>query len=74
MTWENFGAEWHIDHVMPFAMATTPDEIAQLGHYTNLRPLGVRENLTRPVDGSDLYCPWPPGSLPSAIAPEGVSP
>lgn len=46
MSWENRG-EWHIDHIIPLVNATTEEELLKLNHYTNLRPLWAKENLTR---------------------------
>jgi hypothetical protein len=41
MTWENYGAYWHIDHVIPCASFNLIDEEEQKKcfHYTNLQPL-----------------------------------
>jgi hypothetical protein len=46
MTLENHG-EWHIDHIKPCALATSPEELAALFHYTNLQPLWASENLSK---------------------------
>ena len=46
MTWDNHG-EWHIDHIIPLASATTKEEIKKLCHYTNLQPLLAEENLSK---------------------------
>ena len=51
MTLENHGL-WHIDHIKPCATATTPEELAQLFHFTNLQPLWASENLSK---GSKYY-------------------
>lgn len=67
MTWANLGKVWHVDHIMPFTLATTPAEVAQLGHYTNTRPLFVNDNLRRPKDGRDLHSPWPRARLPEDV-------
>lgn len=47
MTWENRGTAWHVDHIRPLAGATTPDEVAALCHFTNLRPLWADDNLKK---------------------------
>lgn len=44
MNWENRGVAWHIDHIVPLASATTPEELRALCHFTNLRPLPALEN------------------------------
>jgi len=46
MSWENRG-EWHIDHIIPLVNATTEEQLIRLNHFTNLRPLWAKENLTR---------------------------
>lgn len=43
MTWENRN-EWHVDHVIPLASATTESEVIKLNHYLNLQPLWALEN------------------------------
>jgi len=46
MNWDNYGKYngelnfgWDIDHVIPQSSAKTEDELLQLNHYTNLKPL-----------------------------------
>lgn len=46
MSWSNQG-EWHIDHIIPLALATTEEEIIKLFHYTNLQPLWAIDNLRK---------------------------
>lgn len=46
MTWEN-RSEWHIDHIRPLASAKTEEDVIKLNHYTNLRPLWAKDNLTK---------------------------
>ena len=46
MNWDNHG-EWHIDHIMPLASATTKEEMKKLCHYTNLQPLLAEENIRK---------------------------
>ena len=52
MTWDNYG-EWHIDHNIPLAAATTEEEILRLNHYTNLKPMWAGDNIRK----SDNHCP-----------------
>lgn len=48
MTWENHGALWHIDHIVPVHYQTpTLEEVIGRLHYTNLQPLYVKDNLTK---------------------------
>ena len=46
MNWNNQG-EWHIDHIMPLASASTPERLKELCHYTNLQPLWAEDNLNK---------------------------
>lgn len=46
MTWENRN-EWHIDHIYPMKEAKTEEDVIRLNHYTNLRPLWAKENLSK---------------------------
>ena len=50
MTWENYG-QWHVDHVVPLALAKTSQEMEALFHYTNLQPLWALDNIRK----SDNY-------------------
>lgn len=52
MNWDNHGLYeinmynigWDIDHIKPLNMVTTPEEVINLFHYTNLRPLCSKIN------------------------------
>lgn len=46
MSWEN-RSEWHLDHKTPLASAKTEEDVIKLNHYTNLRPLWAKDNLTK---------------------------
>jgi hypothetical protein len=46
MTWSNHG-EWHIDHIIPVALANTEEAAIKLNHYSNLQPLWAVENLEK---------------------------
>ena len=58
MSWENYGRNgWHIDHIRPrctFDLSLEEDQRVCF-HYTNLRALWAKDNLSRPKDGSDLF-------------------
>lgn len=47
MTWENYGSYWHVDHRIPLASGSSPEEIKGLSHWTNLQPLEALENLIK---------------------------
>lgn len=46
MTWEN-RSEWHIDHIVPVSSAIDAEEVEKLNHFTNLRPLWAKDNLSK---------------------------
>ena len=48
MNWKNHG-EWHLDHIKPCASFDLKCPIGQLDcfHYTNLRPLWAKDNLSK---------------------------
>lgn len=46
MSWGNYG-EWHVDHIIPFAAATTEEEVIALCHYSNLQPLWGDDNIRK---------------------------
>lgn|SRR5574343_607479 len=48
MNWSNHSKDgWHIDHIVPLSSAKTEEELYQLCHYSNLRPLWAIENLRK---------------------------
>lgn len=53
MSWGNMG-EWHIDHKIPLASASTEEELILLCHYTNLQPLWAFDNMSK---GASLIFP-----------------
>jgi len=57
MSWDNF-EDWHIDHIIPqnlFIYESFEDEQFKMCWcLENLRPLWGKDNVTRPINGSDL--------------------
>lgn len=49
MSWKNYGAKWHIDHIIPCAAFDLSDSRQQAicFNYLNLRPLWAKENLRK---------------------------
>lgn len=47
MTWENHGTSWHVDHIRPCASfdLADPEQQKVCFHYSNLQPLGRKDNL-----------------------------
>jgi len=60
MSWLNRHL-WHIDHIVPQKLAATEEQIYQLNHYTNLRPLWSTDNqqkaarITEDVKNHPIY-------------------
>jgi hypothetical protein len=50
MTWDNYGPEWHIDHIIPVSSfdLSNPNQQKECFHHTNLQPLFA---TTRVIDG-----------------------
>jgi len=46
MSWENYG-KWHLEHIIPVSYGETVNEIVELCHYTNYRPLWGSENISK---------------------------
>jgi hypothetical protein len=46
MSWKNRSL-WHIDHIIPLSSANTEEEIKQLSHFSNLRPLWASDNISK---------------------------
>ena len=46
MSWENRN-RWHIDHIIPLAVAKSEDDIIRLNHYTNMQPLWAEDNISK---------------------------
>lgn len=45
MSWKNMGRKgWHIDHIIPLALASNKDELVKLLHYKNIRPMWENDN------------------------------
>jgi hypothetical protein len=51
MNWGNYGySGWHVDHIIPVASVKSESDIEQIKrvcHYTNLRPLWAKDNLSK---------------------------
>ena len=50
MTWDNWTTDgWHIDHIKPLHLFDLTDrkQLLQACHYTNLRPMWAKDNLSR---------------------------
>jgi len=49
MSWDNYGREWHFDHIIPLDSfdLTDPEQFKKAAHYTNYQPLWKRDNLRK---------------------------
>jgi hypothetical protein len=50
MTWSNHGNKpnmWQVDHIKPFVSAKTEEELLQVVHYTNLRPIWWEDHVVK---------------------------
>lgn len=46
MNWNNRD-QWHVDHIVPLASAKNEEEMIELMHYKNTRPLWAFDNLSK---------------------------
>lgn len=46
MSWSN-REKWHLDHIVPLATAKTETDVVALNHFTNLRPIWAKDNLSK---------------------------
>lgn len=51
MNWDNYGTYWEIDHIKPISISNTEEELYELNHFTNLKPLYWLDNILK----SDSY-------------------
>lgn len=52
MSWNRI-SEIHLDHIVPLSSAKNENDLISLNHYTNLRPLWAKDNLSK---GSKMEC------------------
>ena len=52
MSWENYGKEWQIDHIIPLAIFNLNDrcELLKPCHFTNMQPLFKKDHLHKTVN------------------------
>jgi len=47
-SWDNYGSIWHIDHIKPIKWGNpSMEELIERLHYSNVQPLGRRENQSK---------------------------
>lgn len=49
MSWDNYGPEWNLDHIIPVSHVNLnkPQDLRMVSHYLNLRPLWKKKNSGR---------------------------
>jgi hypothetical protein len=49
INWKNYGSHWHLDHIIPVTAFDlgNPEHLKRCFHFSNLRPLPARENLSK---------------------------
>lgn len=52
MSWDNYGKEWHIDHIVPIkykenGVNPSLEEVAKRLHYMNTKPMWASENMSK---------------------------
>jgi len=49
MNWENYGAAWELDHVVPLSAwnLNNPNELARAEHWSNIRPVWREHNWAK---------------------------
>jgi hypothetical protein len=53
MSWKNRKL-WHIDHIIPMDSAKTIEDNYKLNHFTNLRPMWAKDNLSKKNNATHL--------------------
>ena len=46
MSWDNYG-KWHLEHIIPASYGKNEDEVIELCHHVNYRPMWGSENLSK---------------------------
>lgn len=74
MTWQNYGKEWHIDHIYPISAHnyTSPEDIdfKRCWSLKNLRPLWKDDNVRK---GASLHKPFQPALIASIKRSHGCA-
>lgn len=48
MSWDNYGSEWHIDHIIPLSYENpTLEEVIDRLHFSNTQPMWASENVSK---------------------------
>jgi len=55
MSWENYGKEWDVDHMIPLMSDKTLEGFIRLNHYTNLQPLWKKDNSDKAINEMKLW-------------------
>ena len=57
MTWDNYGKEWQIDHIIAFCSVdlTKDDQLVKVSHYTNLQPIWNKDHYKKTISDRGQY-------------------
>lgn len=59
MSWDNYGKDWHIDHVIPLDSANKDvEKLKRLCYYQNLSPVWWKDNLEKGYVVPDICTLW----------------
>lgn len=55
MTWDNYGSEWHIDHIKPLFKfdLTDRNQLLEACNYANLQPIFIKDHILKTK--ADIY-------------------
>jgi hypothetical protein len=75
MTWDNYGTEWNIDHVIPLDVAGDNVEIInKLCYYENLSPIWKRDNFRKGFKVPNICTLWENPIVPYKVTDIVITP
>jgi len=54
MSWQNYGKEWQVDHIIPLRSAKNKESLERLCHFSNLQPLFKEEHKIKTKEDMKL--------------------
>ena len=75
MTWDNYGTEWNIDHIIPLDVAGDNVEIInKLCYYQNLSPIWKRDNFRKGFKVPNICTLWENPIVPYKVTDIVITP